>query len=230
MSIQSRLQEVRENIDRLCAGCGRPAGEVILIAVTKTHPPESIQQAVDAGQFHFGENKIQELVSKMDRLDDRIQWHMIGALQTNKIKYMAGRVNWIHSVSRIRELNEIEKRASPYGRIINVLIQVNISGEEQKSGCSPDELPSLLEHAATLEQLKVRGLMGMASLTVDKEHIRSQFRALRQLRDTLRQHPDSRINLEHLSMGMSSDMQEAIEEGASMVRVGTAIFGERDLY
>jgi pyridoxal phosphate enzyme (YggS family) len=228
MSIASRLTEVQQKIVEHCNACGRDPAGVTLIAVSKTNPVEIIREAAGAGQIHFGENKVQELTSKMDQLDDSLKWHMIGPVQTNKIRQMAGRVDWIHSVSRTKELDEIEKRAEMAGRTITILIQVNISDEDQKSGCEPDELPALLEHAAPLEHIRVRGLMGMASFTENMDLIRSQFRTLRELRDKWRNHPDKRIDLEHLSMGMTNDMQVAIEEGATMIRVGTAIFGERN--
>jgi PLP dependent protein len=228
MSIASRLEEVRRTIRETCLNCGRNPDEVTLIAVSKTHPPEAVLEAVAAGQVHFGENKVQELVSKMESVQADVHWHMIGVIQTNKIRQMAGRVDWIHSVSRIRELNEIEKRAADAGRTIRVLIQVNISDEEQKSGCEPRELPGLLEHATTLDHVHVCGLMGMASFTDNMDVVREQFRSLRQLRDQWKHHPDGKNHLEHLSMGMTSDLKVAIEEGSTMVRVGTAIFGERD--
>jgi PLP dependent protein len=228
MSIESNLQEIQEKIVLHCANCGRSASEITLIAVSKTMPADSIRKAAGAGQIHFGENKVQELVSKMEQFGEDLQWHMIGALQTNKIRLMAGRVDWIHSVSRIKELDEIDKRAAAAGRTINVLIQVNISDEDQKSGCEPDELPQLLEHAAPLAHLEVKGLMGMASFTDDMELVRSQFRMLRNLRDTHLNYPDNRNHLGHLSMGMTGDLQVAIEEGSTMIRVGTAIFGDRN--
>lgn len=228
MSIASRLAEVQHKIVEHCNSCGRDPAGVTLIAVSKTNPAESIREAAAAGQIHFGENKVQELTSKMDQLDDSLTWHMIGPVQTNKIRQMAGRVDWIHSVSRTKELDEIEKRAKMAARTITILIQVNISDEDQKSGCEPDELPALLEHAALLAHIRVRGLMGMASFTDNMDLVRSQFRTLRVLRDKWRNHPDKHIDLEHLSMGMTNDMQVAIEEGATMIRVGTAIFGERN--
>lgn len=228
MPVETRLLEVKQKITDYCHGCGRNPSGVTLIAVSKTNPAESILEAAEAGQIHFGENKVQELVTKMDQLGDALTWHMIGAIQTNKIRQMAGRVDWIHSVSRTKELDEIEKRAGQAGRTINVLIQVNISDEDQKSGCEPEDLPGLLEHAAPMQNIRVRGLMGMASFTDNMDIVRSQFRMLRELRDKWRNHPDGRTDLEHLSMGMTNDMQVAIEEGATMVRVGTAIFGERE--
>ncbi|MCA1801038.1 MAG: YggS family pyridoxal phosphate-dependent enzyme [Rhodothermaceae bacterium] len=228
MSTELRLAEVQQKIVEFCNGCGRDPAGVTLIAVSKTNPAESIREAAGAGQIHFGENKVQELTSKMDQFDDTLKWHMIGPVQTNKIRQMAGRVDWIHSVSRTKELDEIEKRAEMAGRSINVLIQVNISDEDQKSGCEPDELPALLEHAAPMAHIRVRGLMGMASFTDNMDVVRSQFRMLREMRDKWQNHPDKRIDLEHLSMGMTNDMQVAIEEGATMIRVGTAIFGERN--
>lgn len=194
-------------------------------------PFEDIEEAYNCGQLHFGENRAKELQDKMDAsTHEDIQWHMVGNLQTNKIKYMVERVNWIDSVPKKKTLREIEKRASRIDRTINTLIQVNISGEDQKSGCEPEDLKKVLEYAQGLEHVLVRGLMGMATyVDADKvEQVRPEFRLLREIRDEHRNWECENIRLDELSMGMTNDMEIAIEEGSTMVRVGRAIFGERN--
>lgn len=236
------MQELRENwtrvrdqLSKAAIACGRNPAEIMLIAVSKTHPYEDVSTLHKLGHVHFGENRVQELVPKMEagdvefglNDDQKLVWHMIGTMQTNKIKYMASRVDWIHSVPKLKAFEEIEKRAAEAGRVINTLIQVNISEESQKSGCEPDELKDLLLACRGFSHLKVRGLMGMASLEADLEVVRPQFRLLRELRDEYSSLNDGAVELTELSMGMSHDMEVAIEEGATMIRVGTAIFGSR---
>lgn len=227
MSIASNLKAVQDRIAEACTLAGRDPGEVKLIAVSKTHPASFVDEAFDAGQLHFGENRVQEMVAKASEANPDVHWHMIGTMQTNKIRLMAPFVEWIHSVPSISALDEINKRALQHNRTINVLIQVNISDEEQKSGCEPDELEALLKHASTLPGLVVHGLMGMASLVDDPETVRPQFALLRSLRDSHKHLETSNVFMRELSMGMSHDMDSAIKEGATMVRVGTAIFGAR---
>ncbi|SMO35827.1 YggS family pyridoxal phosphate-dependent enzyme [Fodinibius sediminis] len=229
--ICQNLATVKDRIAGACVRAGRDPEEVRLIAVSKMKPLDDIKTAFDCGQLHFGENRARELQEKMEACDEeQIQWHMVGNLQTNKIKYMVDRVNWIHSIEKKKYLREIEKRASRINRTIKTLIQINISGEEQKGGCEAGDLASVLEYAQALEHVEVCGLMGMATF-VEKgnaEAVRPQFQRLRQLRDKHRSYDSDNIRLEHLSMGMTNDMEVAIEEGATMVRVGRAIFGERN--
>lgn len=232
MSIASNLAQVQARIRQACQNAGRSPETVRLIAVSKTHPAESVAEALQAGQSAFGENRVQEMVAKADEIAANAtlplpEWHMIGTLQTNKIRLMAAFVNWIHSVAGESALREVSKRAQQHGRVIKVLIQVNISDEDQKSGCEPSELGGLLTLAATLPGLEVRGLMGMASVADDPETVRPQFALLRRLRDDHRRFEAANVHLDELSMGMSHDMEAAIAEGATMVRVGTAVFGLR---
>ena len=228
-SIHENLNEIKNRIRAACKKSGRNPEDVTLIAVSKTKPNEAIIDACTAGQLHFGENRMQELQDKMESIElPGIQWHMIGTMQSNKIKYISERVHWIHSVSKAKYLDEIEKRASSANRTINVLIQVNISGEDQKSGCEIMELKEILEHAKSHEHLKIRGLMGMATFTDNPEDVRHEFALLR---NTLEEHKhlnSGNIDLKELSMGMSGDFEVAIEEGATMIRVGSAIFGSRN--
>jgi pyridoxal phosphate enzyme (YggS family) len=226
--ICQNIQEIHQRIAAACAKAGRKPEDVKLLAVSKTKPLDDIKKAFGCDQVHFGENRAKELQDKMKAWDsDDIQWHMIGNLQTNKIRYLAERVNWIDSVPKQKTLREIEKRASRADRVIKVLIQVNISGEEQKSGCTPDDLPGILDYARPLEYTKVRGLMGMAAFTDDMNVVRDEFKLLKNLFDQYRENNEGSVQLEHLSMGMTNDFEVAIEEGSTIVRVGRAIFGER---
>ncbi|MCH8568115.1 MAG: YggS family pyridoxal phosphate-dependent enzyme [Balneolales bacterium] len=227
---KDNLQDVYELIQKACDEAGRDPSEITLIAVSKTNPAEAVEAFRELGQLHFGENKVQELVPKMEHFseDSQIQWHMIGTLQTNKIKYLTPAVHWIDSVPKLKALKEIQKRAASDNRIINVMIQVNISDEDQKSGCEPDKLPGLLEAAEKMENLTVRGLMGMASFTASSDEIRRQFALLKTLLEKEKQRGYDRANLDHLSMGMTNDLREAILEGSTMLRIGTALFGKRD--
>lgn len=229
--ICKNIQKVHQRINAACARAGRKPEEVQLIAVSKTKPMDNIKQAYDCGQIHFGENRAKELQDKMSTYENEdIQWHMIGALQTNKIKYMVERVNWIDSVPKQKTLREIEKRASRIGREIKVLIQVNISDEDQKSGCAPDELSKILDYARPLEHTKVMGLMGMAAFTDNMDEVRDEFKLLKNIFDRHKENNEGSVQLQHLSMGMTNDFEIAIEEGSTMVRVGRAIFGERNYH
>lgn len=229
--ICQNLKNINNKIVQACEKAGRNPDEITLVAVSKMKPLEDIKEAFSCGQLHFGENRAKELQDKMnDYKEEDIQWHMVGNLQTNKIKYMVERVNWIHSIEKSKYLREIEKRASRIDRVINTLIQVNISGEEQKSGCEPDDIKPILEYAQGLDHVRVRGLMGMATF-VDREEVekvRPQFQQLRELRNEHREWECENVQLDELSMGMTNDMDIAIEEGATMLRVGRAIFGERN--
>lgn len=220
MSLQQNLKEIAGKI---------PAG-VTLIAVSKTQPAEKISELYAAGHRIFGENRAQELASKYDVLPKDIQWHMIGHLQTNKIKYIAPFVHLIHSVDSEKLLAEINRQGSKLGRIIPCLLQVHIAEEETKFGFSPDEVEHFLASPG-LEEMKnvtVRGLMAMATFTSDEEQVRREFRMLRSLFEKLKAGAlPPGAAMEELSIGMSGDFQIAIDEGSTMVRVGTAIFGER---
>lgn len=228
-NICANIESVQKRIQKACEKARRSSDDIQLIAISKTKPVNDIEQALECGQIHFGENRAKELQDKMETIkNDEIQWHMVGALQTNKIKYMVERVNWIDSVPKKKTLKEIEKRATRINRIINVLIQVNISGEQQKSGCEPDDLKVLLNYAHPLNHLKVRGLMGMATFTGNETVIRDEFKLLKDLFEEHKANNEGAAQLEELSMGMTNDMEIAIEEGSTMVRVGRAIFGERD--
>jgi pyridoxal phosphate enzyme (YggS family) len=228
-NIAGNLKSIQQRIEKACEKAGRDPKEIMLVAVSKTKPVSDILEAIQAGQLQFGENRMKELEDKMLEIElPDVVWHFIGNLQTNKIKYIADRVNWIHSVEKAKYLKEIEKRAGNENRIVNTLIQVNISDEKQKGGCKPEDLASILEAAQDYEHLKVRGLMGMATFVDDPEDVRSEFRLLKELFDSHQKYNKGSVHLEHLSMGMTNDMEVAIEEGATMVRIGSAIFGARN--
>ncbi|MFZ2906980.1 MAG: YggS family pyridoxal phosphate-dependent enzyme [Cyclobacteriaceae bacterium] len=207
-----------------------PAG-CLLIAVSKTQPIEKIMEAYDAGQRVFGENKAQELTQKYDQLPKDIEWHMIGHLQTNKVKYIAPFVHLIHSVDSLKLLQEIDKQGKKNNRVINCLLQIHIAEEDTKFGFSETELFDLLRspEIAAFQHIKITGLMGMATLTTDEHKIRMEFQSLKSIFENLKSVAwPNNIALKELSMGMSSDYQLAAEEGSTMVRIGTAIFGERN--
>ena len=192
-----------------------------IVAVSKTKPINDLKEAYHAGQRIFGENKVQEMVSKFEQLPKDILWHMIGHLQTNKVKYIASFVNTIQSIDSHKLLKEIQKQASKHNREIECLIQIRIANEDTKFGIEPSELEEILNFSKTLPNVKISGLMGMASFTEDKNQIRNEFRSLSNLYNSYN-------NLRVLSMGMSGDYQIGIEEGSTMVRIGSKIFGNRN--
>jgi pyridoxal phosphate enzyme (YggS family) len=227
--IAQNLKTIQQKIETAAKNAGRNPSEITLVAVSKTKPNEDILEAIEAGTLHFGENRMKELEDKMAEIENPdVVWHFIGNIQTNKIKYIADRVDWIHSVEKAKYLKEIEKRASKADRVVNALIQVNISDEKQKGGCKPEDLAKILESAQDYGHVKVRGLMGMATFVDDPEDVRSEFKLLKELFDSHQKYNDGSVNLEHLSMGMTNDMEVAIQEGSTMVRIGSAIFGERN--
>ena len=216
MSIQDNLKQIQSTIP----------SPVTLVAVSKTKPVEDLQQAYDTGIRDFGENKIQEMCDKYEILPKDIRWHMIGHVQTNKVKYMAPFVHLIHGVDSLKLLKEINKQAEKNNRVIDVLLQVFIADEETKFGLDATELEYILtDEIQNLLHVKVVGLMGMATFTEDNNQIREEFKTLKNLFDLHQKtHPDLKI----LSMGMSGDYAIAIEEGSTMVRIGSSIFGHRN--
>jgi pyridoxal phosphate enzyme (YggS family) len=200
-----------------------------LIAVTKTKPVEILEETYQAGFRRFGENKVQEMTAKYEVLPKDIEWHMIGHLQSNKVKYMAPYVSMIHSVDNFKLLKEINKEALKNDRIIDCLLQIFIAEEETKFGLSDEEAREILEseELASLKNIKISGLMGMASNTDDMEKVRMEFRHLKTLFETFKAYEKENVKMQELSMGMSGDFQLAVEEGSTLVRVGSAIFGSR---
>jgi hypothetical protein len=220
-AIPDHLEAVRDRILKACLRAGRRADEVRLIAVSKKVDPDSIRSAADAGVKHFGENYIQEARAKIEVLPDTLCWHMIGHVQTNKIKYLPRFFEYVHSVDRQEVLDGLEKLTKP----LNLLFAVNLSGEPQKHGATVDQVKRMLENAGSLRNVKPVGLMTMAPYTDNPEKIRHIFAELGRLLNEVNQ--QFSLEMRELSMGMSSDFEVAIEEGATMVRIGTAIFGER---
>ncbi|PKL79398.1 MAG: YggS family pyridoxal phosphate-dependent enzyme [Ignavibacteriae bacterium HGW-Ignavibacteriae-4] len=204
--------------------------KVKILSVSKSHPVEALVNAYDSGLLVFGENYVQEMVDKYETIStemkNNIEWHFIGSLQTNKVKYIAPFVNCIHSVSKLKLAKEIDKRAKENNRTIDILLQVNTSGEDSKSGCQPDEAEEVIKSSLDLENVKFIGLMTISGLESTDEERKEEFKLLRKIRDGIE--INLSIDLPELSMGMTSDYHEAIEEGATMIRIGTAIFGKRE--
>lgn len=225
--ITQNLKQVHEKIRAACLRSGRAEADVQLIAVSKTKPVSMLLEAYEAGERHFGENKVQELVEKYEQLPKDIKWHMIGHLQRNKVKYIVDKVYLIHSVDSLRLAEEINKEALKIGRRVPVLIEVNVAGEETKFGVAPAELEAFLLKIAPLPAIQISGLMTIAPFVTDPEQNRSYFTILKQLSvDIARKNIDN-VSMNVLSMGMTGDYEVAVEEGAGYVRVGTGIFGDR---
>jgi pyridoxal phosphate enzyme (YggS family) len=222
--LRERVAAVRRRIEAAAARSGRPGSAVTLVAVSKTMPVDTVREAVTAGATILGENRVQEARDKIAALGGVAEWHLIGYLQTNKAKLAVSLFDRIHSLDSIRLAQELERHAAEAGRRVRCLIEVNVGGEEQKQGASKDEVRPLLEAAGGMPHLLVEGLMAIPPFLSDPEAIRPYFRRLRMLRDELAR---DGFSLPDLSMGMTHDFEVAIEEGATLVRVGTAIFGPR---
>ncbi len=225
--IREHLTQTRQNIDRACRRAERSAEEVELIAVSKTKPVLMLQEAYEAGVRDFGENKVQDLVDKYEARPKDIRWHMIGHLQRNKVKYLIGKVYLIHSVDSLRLAQEIQKEAEKKQTEVNILVEVNVAGEESKFGSSREETLQLVKDIALLPSVHIQGLMTVAPYVEEPEANRMIFANLRQLAVDIKQENIDNVNMHVLSMGMTGDYQVAVEEGATYVRVGTGIFGNR---
>lgn len=220
--------DIKNNVAKIRASL--PAG-VKLVAVSKFHPAETVKEAYDAGQKQFGESRVQELTAKQPLLPTDIEWHFIGTLQTNKVKYIAPFIAMIQSVDSLKLLQEIDRQAAKCNRIIRILVEVHIAEEASKHGFSPDECKALFTDSALLsfKNIAVCGLMGMATFTDNPEQVRREFKALKTLFDEIKSMPTTDPSVfTELSMGMSDDYPIAIEEGSTIVRIGTAIFGNRE--
>lgn len=231
VSIPTRLEQTRARIAAACGAAHRPPGSVQLLAVSKTFGADAVQQAFDAGQRAFGENYIQEALAKIEALAalrTQLQWHLIGPIQSNKSRPVAESFDWVHSVDRLKIAQRLSDQRPPTLPPLQVCLQVNISGEASKSGLAPAEVPDVARAVAALPRLVLRGLMAIPEPAEDEAARRAPHRALRSLLDELRaQLGDQAPQLDTLSMGMSADLEAAIAEGATIVRVGTAIFGGR---
>lgn len=226
--ITENLEQVRKNIDEACRMAGRDPKEVTLIAVSKTKPVSMLKEAYDAGARCFGENKVQEIMDKHPQLPEDIQWHMIGHLQRNKVKYIVDKVSMIHSVDSLRLAQTIEQEAAKHNVCVPVLLEVNVAQEESKFGLKMDEVLPLIETIADFPHIKVQGLMTIAPYVENAEDNRDFFRQLKKLSVDIEAKNINNVSMSVLSMGMTGDYQVAVQEGATMVRVGTGIFGERN--
>lgn len=227
--LKENLALVEENVRKACEKAGRKREEVTLIAVSKTKPVEMLEEIYDAGVRDFGENKVQELTDKIEKMPKDMKWHMIGHLQRNKVKYLVGNnIALIHSVDSYRLAEEINIQAKKKNVIVPILVEVNIAEEESKFGISAEDAIQLVEEIAELENVQIKGLMTIAPYVVDAEENRLYFRKIKQLSVDIRNKNIHNVSMEILSMGMTGDYMVAIEEGATMVRVGTGIFGERN--
>lgn len=226
--ITENLEQVRKNIDEACRIAGRDPKEVTLIAVSKTKPVSMLKEAYDAGARCFGENKVQEIMDKHPQLPDDIKWHMIGHLQRNKVKYIVDKVSLIHSVDSSRLAQTIEQEAAKRQVCVPILLEVNVAQEESKFGLKMDEVLPLIEAVADFPHIKVQGLMTIAPYVENAEDNRGFFRQLKKLSVDIEAKNINNVSMSVLSMGMTGDYQVAVQEGATMVRVGTGIFGERN--
>ena len=226
--LKENLQSVEENIKKACEEAGRKREEVTLIAVSKTKPVEMLQEIYDQDIRDFGENKVQEMCDKMEVLPKDIKWHMIGHLQTNKIKYIIGKTELIHSVDSLHLAQEISKQAVKHNVQTDILIEINIANEQTKFGIDAGDTIQLVREIAELPNIHIKGLMTIAPFVENPEDNRLYFRRIHQLSVDITKENIDNVSMDVLSMGMTGDYMVAIEEGATMVRVGTGIFGERN--
>lgn len=226
--LKENLINVENNIMKACEKAGRNRSEVTLIAVSKTKPVEMLQEVYDEGIRYFGENKVQEMCDKMEVMPKDINWNMIGHLQTNKVKYIVGKTSLIHSVDSLKLAEEIQKQAIKNNVIVDILVEVNIANEETKFGISKEEAIQMVKDIAKLDYIRIKGLMTIAPFVENPEDNRLYFREIKQLSVDINNQNIDNVCMDILSMGMTGDYMVAIEEGSTMVRVGTGIFGERN--
>ena len=226
--VAENLAQVQKNIEESCRNVNRDPGEVTLIAVSKTKPVEMLREAYDAGARVFGENKVQEIVDKYDHMPSDVKWHMIGHLQRNKVKYIVDKVAMIHSVDSFRLAETIEKEAAKKNVTVPILIEVNVAQEESKYGLKPEEVLPFIEEIADFSHIQIKGLMTIAPYVENAEENREIFRELKKLSVDIAAKNINNVTMSVLSMGMTGDYMVAVQEGATMVRVGTGIFGARN--
>lgn len=227
MSLTENLQSVRDKIAKAAEGAGRDPSEVKIVAITKTHPPEVVEEAVSAGLEDVGENKVQEFLDKSEEVTTPCRWHFVGHLQRNKVKKIIGRFELIHSLDSLRLARRLNKLSSREEMVTDVLVQVNTSGEESKYGIMPEDAVRFCGEVSAMEGIRVKGLMTMAPWVDDPEVLRAAFSGLRRLRDEIRDRGIRRISMEDLSMGMTNDFECAVAEGATILRLGRVLFGPR---
>ena len=227
MTIANNIIRVKQRIAHACQKAGRNSDEITLVAVSKTVAAAAIQTAVENGITHIGENRVQEAAAKFERLGKIATWHLVGHLQTNKVKKAIQIFDFIHSVDSFHLAEEISKRALQAGKVITCLVEVNTSGEDTKFGVSPDDAVALIKKIAPLPGIKLAGLMTIGAFLPDPEDVRPCFKLLKELSQEVQHAAIENVAMKYLSMGMTNDFEVAIEEGANMIRVGRAIFGER---
>ena len=226
--IKENIQIVQNKINDACQKAGRSSNDALLVAVSKTKPVSMLQEAYDCGIRDFGENKVQEILDKYDKLPSDIRWHMIGHLQRNKVKYIIDKVSLIHSVDSLRLAEEISKEASKHNLIMPILVELNVAEEESKFGLSLSECEKMIYAISLLPNIQIRGLMTVAPFVENAEDNRQYFKSMKQLSvDIMKKNIDN-VCMDILSMGMTGDYEVAVEEGSNIVRVGTGIFGERN--
>jgi hypothetical protein len=227
MSIEKNVNEILQNIKEACDSSNRNEDDIILIAVTKTVDVDVMSEARQLDLKNFGENKPQELVRKYEFFNEETKWHMIGHLQRNKVKYIIDKVELIHSLDSVKLAEEIQKQSVKHDKVTDVLIEINIGNEISKHGINPEELFDFVDKVKELKNLKIKGLMAVAPYKIDPEDVRPFMKKMKSLFDELKEIKGDNIDIDTLSMGMSNDYKIAIEEGATMVRIGSSIFGDR---
>ena len=226
-TIKNNLEIINKKIKKAALKVNRNPEEIKLVTVTKTATTEQIEEAINAGIKIIGENRVQDAKKKYQIITAEVEWHLIGHLQTNKAKYAVEIFNCIHSVDSIKLAQEIDKRSLQFGKIMDVLVEVNVSGEETKYGIKSEEVETFLKEISEFPRIRIRGLMTIAPIVEDKEEVRPYFRKLRELSEKIKSKNIENIKMDYLSMGMTEDFEIAIEEGANMVRIGRGIFGFR---
>ena len=224
MSIQHNLNEIKQNIASACEKCGRSTDDVLILAVTKTIDADRINEAINLGITDIGENRVQELLKKYDLVDKSVRWHLIGHLQTNKVKYIADKVCMIHSVESIDLAKEIENRCARIDKVMDILVEVNVSGEKSKSGIKPHQTEEFIRSICQFKHLKVKGLMTMAPFGAENDELHQIFSDLYKISVDISQKKLDNVSMEHLSMGMTGDYEVAVEENSTIVRIGTGLF------
>lgn len=227
-NIQVNINDIRKEISQICQNCGRNPEDITLIAVTKTIDPDRINYAVECGASDLGENKVQEIMDKYDNISKNVKWHLIGHLQSNKVKYIIDKVELIHSVDSFKLAEEISKRAEKHNLKKDVLVQINVAKEDTKFGIDIEAAVDFVKSISGLDNICIKGLMTIAPYDENPELVRPVFRQLKEKFDELAQMNLPNTDMKYLSMGMSNDYPVAIEEGANMIRIGTAIFGKRN--
>ncbi|MDE0299711.1 MAG: YggS family pyridoxal phosphate-dependent enzyme [Candidatus Poribacteria bacterium] len=227
VSVRTNIQSVKNRIASAANRVGRDPHSIELVAISKFKPVSQMMEAIDAGITDLGENRVQEATDKHCRIDLPVKWHLVGHLQTNKVKQALQMFDLIHSLDSLRLLAEIDRRSGQLNRKTDTLVEVNTSGEESKYGLQPNEVPSFMESSVEYSHVRIKGLMTIGRLVPDPQEVRPSFALLRRIKDTVDSQRYPNIQMKYLSMGMTNDFEVAIEEGANMVRIGSAIFGER---